>query len=94
MKQNLARWLTGEYTKPFIVIELQAEPWGYVEIPLLPYREQIALFSPEYLDDTIAFARKTGFDEYYLWGAEWWYYLREKEHDARYWDIAKKLLNN
>ena len=94
LKQKSIRWLTGYRDKKFIVVELQAEPWGHVEIPLLPYRQQIELFSPAYFEDTIQFARKTGFDEYYLWGAEWWYYLREEKHDARYWNIAKKLLNN
>lgn len=94
LKQKIIRWLTGVRDKKFIVVELQAEAWGRVEIPLLPYREQITLFSPAYFENTVEFARKTGFDEYYLWGAEWWYYLREKEHDARYWDIAKKLLND
>ncbi|MEK7083499.1 MAG: hypothetical protein AAB972_04955, partial [Patescibacteria group bacterium] len=65
LKQKLARWFTGEHAKQFIVVELQAEAWGHVEIPLLSYNEQITLFSPAYFEDTIEFARKTGFDEYY-----------------------------
>jgi len=94
LKQKIIRWLTGAQDKKFIVVELQAEAWGRVEIPLLPYSEQIELFSPAYFEDTIKFARRTGFDEYYLWGAEWWYYAKQEHADARYWDIAKKLLNN
>lgn len=94
LKQKIIRWLTDAWDKKFIVVELQAEAWGHVEIPLLSYGEQIELFSPAYFEDTIQFAKQTGFDEYYLWGAEWWYYLREKHADARYWDIAKKLLSN
>lgn len=91
-RQKLARWLTGEHTKPFIVIELQAEPWGAVEIPLLSYEEQTNIFPPEYFRETIQYAKDTGFNEYYLWGAEWWYYTREKQGDARYWDVVKGLL--
>lgn len=92
-RRKLARWLTGEYKKPFIVIELQAEPWGAVEIPLLSYQEQTNIFSPEYFRETIEYAKDTGFDEYYLWGPEWWYYAREKYGDARYWDTVKNLLD-
>lgn len=92
-KQKATRWLTGEYAKPFIVIELQAEPWGAVEIPLLSYEEQTSIFPPEYFRETIQYAKDTGFDEYYLWGAEWWYYAREKQGDGRYWDIVKGLLD-
>ena len=68
-----------------MVIELQGEPWGMHEIPDLPYQEQISLFSPEYFRDTIRYAKETGFDEYYWWGAEWWYATGEKYGDARYW---------
>lgn len=90
-REKFSRWITGERTKPFVVIELQAEPWGRVEVPLLPYEEQIVIFSPEYFRDTIEFAKETGFQEYYLWGAEWWYYSREKQGDQRYWDVAKSI---
>lgn len=91
LKQKLARWLTGEYEKPFIVIELQAEPWGAAGIPTLSYQEQTNIFSPDYFRETIQYARETGFDEYYLWGAEWWYWVRETQGDDRYWEEAKKL---
>ena len=94
LKQKLARWFTGQTHKQFVVIELQAEPWGHVEIPLLSYSEQTTLFSPAYFNDTIQFARDTGFDEYYLWGTEWWYWAREEQGNSQYWDIAKKLLRN
>jgi hypothetical protein len=91
-KERFARWLTDEYAKRFVVIELQAEPWGAVEIPLLSDEEQTSIFPPEYFRETIQYAKDTGFDEYYLWGAEWWYYVREKQGDARYWDMVKGLL--
>ncbi|MBI3442172.1 MAG: beta-galactosidase [Candidatus Sungbacteria bacterium] len=92
-KQKLARLFTGEYAKPFVVIELQAEPWGRLEVPLISYQEQTDIFSLAYFRETIEYAKQTGFDEYYLWGAEWWYYVREKEGDTQYWDIVKNLLD-
>ncbi len=92
LKEKIVRWLADAPDKKFIVIELQAEPWGKVEVPLLPYDDQVRVFPPEYFRETIQYARETGFGEYYLWGAEWWYYVRETQHDARYWDIVKDLL--
>ena len=91
-RQRFARWFTGEYAKPFVVIELQAEPWGRVESPLWSYDDQVHIFSPDYFRETIQFAKDTGFDEYYLWGSEWWYYAREKQNNAQYWNIAKNLI--
>ena len=93
LKEKMVRLITGEKDKPFIVIELQAEAWGPVEIPLLSHEEQMEIFPPEYFTETINYAKKTGFDEYYLWGVEWWYWLREKQDDNTLWDEAKKLLN-
>ncbi len=91
-RQKFARWLTGEYKKPFIVIELQAEPWGAVEVPLLSYEEQINIFPPDYFRETIQYAKDTGFDEYYLWGAEWWYYVGITHNNWTYWNEVKNLM--
>ncbi|KKU04619.1 MAG: hypothetical protein UX07_C0031G0005 [Parcubacteria group bacterium GW2011_GWA2_45_30] len=91
-KEKIIRWLIGDYDKQFIVVELQAEPWGNVELPLLPLGEQIRLFSPDYFRDTIRYARETGFGEYYLWGSEWWYWMREKQNVPDYWDEVKILI--
>lgn len=93
IKERIVRRLLGEWEKKFLVIELQAEPWGRVESHLLPYEEQISIFSPEYFADTIEYARATGFDEYYLWGVEWWYKLKEQNNDERYWEYAKEIIN-
>jgi len=41
-------------------------------------------------DEIIDFAKKTGFDEQYLWGAEWWYWMKTQGNDE-YWNHAKEL---
>ncbi len=92
LKEKIIRRLTGQYEKRFFVSELQAEPWDKREIPYISYQRQIELFSPEYFADTINYAKSTGFDEYYLWGAEWWYKLKTQNNDNRYWNIAKDLI--
>jgi len=94
LKEKVVRFLLQDYTKPFIVIELQSEPWGKVEIPLLSVEEQVSLFTPEYFKETIEYAKQTGFSDYYLWGAEWWYAMKVKNNDSRYWDIAKQLFQD
>lgn len=94
LKEMNIRWLLGDYQKPFLVIELQAEPWGHTEINNLPYEEQMRLFSPEYFRSTIQYAKETGFSEFYLWGAEWWYLLKTRYNDERIWNEAKELLSS
>lgn len=90
-KERLLRSFLQEREKPFVVIELQGEPWGKQEIQALSYEDQIAIFPPEYFRETIEYAKQAGFNEYYLWGAEWWYFVKEKHGDRRYWEIAKEL---
>lgn len=93
-KEKIARLITRNYTKSYIVIELQAEPWGVYELPKLPYEEHIRLFPVSYFREVIQYARDTGFSEYYLWGAEWWYFAKEKHDNSAYWDEAKMLIQN
>ncbi len=92
VKERFVKWLIGEPEKRFIVSELQAEPWTPIGLSKILYEEQIALFSPEYFEKTVEYAERAGFDEYYLWGAEWWYALKIKNNDDRIWQIAKELM--
>lgn len=91
VKEQAIRRLTGEPDKKFVVIELQGEPWGRLGLSVLPLEEQLEIFSPEYFSETIQYAKETGFGEYYLWGAEWWYWMKEKHGDTRFWVIAQEL---
>lgn len=74
-----------------IVIELQAEPWisGYtVERPL---EEQFQSMNKEKLVDNVVFARRVGFSQIYLWGVEWWYWLKVEKNHPELWDTAREL---
>lgn len=42
--------------------------------------------------ENIDYAKAVGFPENYLWGAEWWYWLKVKHNDPRYWQEVKKLI--
>jgi hypothetical protein len=76
---RLHAWLLGRQGSSFIISELQAEPWEGTG------------FSPEQLLSHARYARRTGASKAYLWGAEWWYFMKEKKNDARYWDAARSL---
>ena len=44
----------------------------------------------EKFNENIEYAKKTGFDEMYLWGVEWWYWMKQKG-DNSYWNRVKEL---
>jgi hypothetical protein len=72
--------------------ELQAEPWGAVLIHELSLEEQQKTMNPEQFQKNIEFAKETGFDKFYLWGAEWWYWLKTKQNQPQIWEEAKNLI--
>lgn len=77
----------------FIISELQAEPWIRGGDPrVASISEQERSLNSEQLKKNIEFARHVGASRAYLWGAEWWYWMKETKGDARYWQIIKELL--
>lgn len=92
IKTNLVKLFTG--IKKIIVVELQAEPWGPKMLYESSLEEQEKSMNFEQFRKNIEYARETKFSEYYLWGAEWWYWLKEKHNKPEIWDEAKKLFRN
>lgn len=77
-----------------IISELQAEPWFPDIAPVdAPLEEHFKSMTPERLNKIISFTEKTNFGEAYLWGVEWWYWLKEVHGDDKFWEIGKNLLN-
>lgn len=76
--------------KPAIISELSAEPWLLKPIIETPINEQLEQMDTDKFRNMINFASKTGFDTQYLWGVEWWYYMRENGH-SEFWDIAREI---
>ena len=79
------------FKKEVINVELQAEPW----CPSLLYdcslEEQQKTMNLGLFRDNIEFAKKTGLNEFYLWGSEWWYWLKENQNQPDIWQEAKGL---
>src|SRR3989338_5373830 len=74
-----------------IVIEFQMEPWTHLQNYETEVEEQMNAFSAMSFDDRILFLKKTGFDTAYLWGGEWWYWLKTVKNMPEFWEKGKKL---
>lgn len=71
-----------------VISELQAEPWFEDGVIPVERDARYALFTADRLKDHLAFARRTGLPEVYLWGVEWWYDLAQRG-DTRLWDAVR-----
>ncbi|MDP1845343.1 MAG: cellulase family glycosylhydrolase [Candidatus Moranbacteria bacterium] len=80
--------------KPIVVSELQAEPWGPKLINDLSVDEQMKSMDVDQFRENIEYAKKVGFPENYLWGAEWWYWMKEKQNRPEFWEAAKEVLKS
>lgn len=79
------------FNKEVYCVELQAEPWGPALIYHLSPEEQEKSMNLETFKKNVSFAKKTGMDEVYLWGAEWWYWTKEAHNNPEIWEEAKTL---
>ena len=89
-------WVKSEIVKNFfnkevVCSELQAEPW----CPNLLYDcsldEQRKTMNIDKFRENVNFAKQTGLSKFYLWGTEWWYWMKEDQGQAQIWEEAKKL---
>lgn len=87
-RAKLIKWF---FDKEVINVELQAEPWGRVPVYELSLEEQKKLMPASQFKKNLEYARRTGLDRFYLWGAEWWYLMKEKHGESFYWDESRKL---
>lgn len=75
-----------------IISELQAEPWFPEPLESRSLDHWYQAFDTEMFENNIAFVEDAHLSEAYLWGAEWWYYL--KSHgDERLWNVARGVFS-
>ena len=79
------------FVKKIIVSELQLEPWAPQGLHLLSLIEAQNSLSLARWQDNVATFRRTGFDEAFLWGVEWWYYAKDKLGEPGYWQAGAEL---
>lgn len=89
IKANLMNLVFG--TKPIILSELSLEPWLGAHIQDVPLHEQLERMSIDKFHETIAYAQETSFGMQYLWGVEWWYYMKAKQGHPEFWEAGKVL---
>jgi hypothetical protein len=89
-KANVVRGLVNEV----VITELQAEPWSDGPIIDFPLAEQYRSMNALRFRNNVNFAKRTGFAESYLWGAEWWYWLKFEKGDDSMWQEARKVWRN
>ncbi len=75
------------------ISELQQEPWGNQSLAATPLSEQFSSLDLGKFWKNIRYAEKIGFDEIYLWGVEWWYWLKVKWDDDSFWQAAQEIFN-
>jgi len=91
IKQNIIGLIYGK--KPMVLIELSAEPWllqPITDTPIEILQERMGL---DKFNEMLNFASKTGFSEQYLWGAEWWYWMKKQGY-PEYWERIKELFKS
>ncbi|MBI5621492.1 hypothetical protein HY933_01330 [Candidatus Falkowbacteria bacterium] len=88
-KAALVKHFTG--VSQVMVTELQAEPWSSGGMTTYPLTEQYRSMDIDQFSANLDYARRAGFDTAYLWGLEWWYWMKQTQGVESYWQTAKKL---
>lgn len=88
LKENVMKLVYGN--RETFLIELSAEPWLLEPITDVPIETQYERMDIEKLNDIIEYAEATRYEKQYLWGAEWWYWLKDKGHPEM-WMRGKEL---
>ncbi len=89
---QLRAQVVKEVVPQLIVSELQAEPWFSEPVDSYTVQDAYNLFTSEHFSSNLVFVRESGVSEAYLWGAEWWYYLKTHGED-RLWETARSVFN-
>ena len=88
VKDNVMALRYGE--KPTLLIELSAEPWLIEPIIDVPLETQFTRMNLQKFEDILEYAEATHFEQQYLWGAEWWYWLKLQDRPEM-WERGQQL---
>ena len=87
-RAKLINWI---FDKEVVCVELQAEPWTPSLIYNSTLKEQEKTMDLEQFKKNVNFAKSTGLKEFYFWGGEWWFWLKEKKGKPEIWQTARKM---
>lgn len=88
LRQGAVNFFFGK--KPVIGVELQAEPWGPIQAYDMGAGEAKNFFSLREMLEHIDYSRRVGLPQNYLWGVEWWAWMKNVGH-PQYWNLAKTI---
>lgn len=88
VKDNIMKLLYGD--KETVLIELSAEPWLVEPVVDVPIETQFTRMNLQKFEDILAYAEETHYERQYLWGAEWWYWLKLQDHPEM-WERGQRL---
>ena len=88
----LAGWQKIVTGRDMTLGELQAEAWppNGQQITQISVVEQNKSMDAKRFKDRIEYGKATGMRNIYLWGAEYWYYRLQVEHDPSLWQVAQQ----
>lgn len=86
-----AKMVQTLFNKKVIGVELQAEPWAFKPFYDVSLQEQAKTMDLRQFKKNIEYAQNTGFDTFYLWGVEWWWWLKTVHNKSEIWEAAKEL---
>ncbi len=79
----------------FFVSELQAEPWVHTGgIPASSVEEQMKTMNVARMKKNMEDAKHSGASRAYLWGVEWWYWMKYEHGDGSFIDAAKEYVQS
>lgn len=90
-KENIMELVYGK--KETFLIELSLEPWLLEPVTKIPIETQYSRMDLNKFDEIIQYAQNTRYGTQYLWGGEWWYWLKEQGHPEM-WERGKSLYGN
>ncbi len=79
------------FNKDVICVEFQAEPWGPAPTYVISLEEQEKSMNLEKFRNNIDYAKRTGISEFYFWGVEWWYWMKEVNNQPEFWEEARQF---
>jgi hypothetical protein len=90
-KEGLMSFLYGP--KKTLLIELSAEPWLLEPVTDAPLSLQYSRMNISKFNEILQYAKDARYQDQYLWGGEWWYWLLQQGHSDM-WDRGKALFQN
>ena len=92
VKDNVMRLRYGP--QETMLIELAAEPWLLEPIVDVPLATQFTRMNLTKIQDSVAYAKRTRYRKQYLWGGEWWYWLKVEHGYNEIWEWARTLFTS